>query len=650
MTTVLETTSVPGARLLYCLAVLLAAVSGIFCIFFCAVLVINYHGFLSPEGAMTIACTEQLPSSEPSYRKPADDSFNRLPTNYQPFLALRQALSQNRQDETLKNQIRQLDVELRTNYFQCRAIMHYATLFLFASSILFVAAVRTISVLKRQIPDPHEARQKKEKKSPLGFAIVISWLMLCAGFFLGLLLVPPLQMEQMFLDKLVAEANAVPPAVNSETRTESAAMPAESIKITEKILIQNWVSFRNFDGNGVGFSDNPPIRWNGKTGENIVWQVEVPMSGNSSPVIWENKLFLTGADEETQKIFCFNIENGKLLWEADVTRAEAKAGEVSEDTGYAAPTPVVDGRHVYAMFANGELVAVDFTGKLVWRKSFGIPNNHYGFASSPALSFDRLIVQFDDGDGSEGNSKLIALDWNTGNILWETPRSDVHSTWASPMIKKIGDSYQIITCANPFVIAYNPEDGKEIWRCKCLNGGDVGPSPVSLGNVVLIANESPRISAIDATGSGDVTATHILWIGANAPPDTPSPLATDKYFLTISSGGYMTGYDPNVINPKNKKAGYWELEVGDSSNFYSSPLRVGTYIYAFDKTKDNPRAFVIDLSKVAVADDGMLTDESAAVMILAENPMPEPCVTSPAVLNDRLYIRGVSTLYCIGNP
>jgi len=652
MNTVLETTSVPGVRLLYRLAVLLAAVSGTFCLIFCALLVINYHGLLSPENAMTVASTEPLPSSDPTYRKPADDSFNRLPTDYQSFLALRQALAQNRQDETLKEQIRQLDLTLRTDYFQRRALMHHASFFLIASSILFIASIRTIGVLKRQIPDPHEIRQRSSKKTPIGFAVVISWFMLCVGLLLGLWLVPPFQMEQMFLDKLVADVKAAPPTAISGVGIGPTITSTEPIKLTEEILMKNWVSFRNFDGNGVGFSDALPTHWDGKTGENIIWQSEVPMPGNSSPVIWENKLFLTGADEETQKIFCFNIEDGKLLWEADVTRAEAKvqADRIDDDTGFAAPTPVVDGQRVYAMFANGELVAVDFAGKLVWRYSFGIPDNSYGFASSPALYFDRLIVQFDDGDGTEGNSKLIAFDLSTGNILWETPREDLHSTWASPMVKRISDAYQIITCANPFVIAYNPEDGQELWRCRCLSGGDVGPSPIALGTTVFIANDSPRNTAIDATGSGDITATHILWIGNNASPDTASPLATDEYFITISAGGFMTGYDPKVLNPANKRARYWELELGDLSNFYSSPVRVGTYVYAFDKTKDNPRAFVIDLSKVAVADDGMLTDESEAAVIIAENPMPEPVVTSPAVLNNRLYIRGLSTLYCIGNP
>jgi hypothetical protein len=244
-------------------------------------------------------------------------------------------------------------------------------------------------------------------------------------------------------------------------------------------------------------------------------------------------------------------------------------------------------------------------------------------------------------------------------VIWETPR-DLPESWASPTIKKIGDSYQIITCANPFAIAYNPEDGKEIWRCECLNG-DVGPSAVSLGNIVIITNESPQTSAIDATGSGDIT---YLWRGSYSTPDTASPLITEEYVLTLDSHGILTGYNPKDVNPDNKKAKYWELELPYPTSVYSSPLRVGTYVYVFDKTKPNEsednesednksedkqaRAFVIDLSKIALDDKGRLTEEAKAAMILSENPMAEPCVTSPAMLNDRLYIRGEKTLYCIG--
>ena len=681
MTTVLDATTVPGARSLYRLAVVLAAVSGAFCILFCVFLAVNYHGLLSPSGT-TEPGMEIPPSSDPSYRLPASDSFNRLPTDYHSFLALRHALAQDRQNDELKTQIRQLDHELRRDFFQRRATIERTALLLLASSVLFFAAMRTISVLKRRLPDPGNFKSQKnkqgEQKSSWHFAIVASWLMLFGGLYAGLVLAPPPQMEQIFLAKLVADADAPPgtqfPALTvreftTPTVRETAlprelgtASPESSVRLTEEILAQNWVSFRNFDGNGIGFSDNPPIRWDGTTGENIVWQSEVPLPGHSSPVIWGDKLFLTGADEETQKIFCYNIENGELLWTADVTRPETKLPEDGlpyDDTGFAAPTPVVDGMHVYAMFANGELVAVDFSGNLVWRKSFGIPDNTYGFASSPALYFDRLIVQFDDGEGivrldndeTKMISKLVALDLNTGSVIWETPR-ELSNSWASPTIKKIGDSYQIITCANPYAIAYNPENGEEIWRVRCLSG-DVGSSAISFGDVVLVVSDL-RITAIDATGTGTTTTTHVLWTGGNSTSDTVSPLATENYFLALCSGGWLAGYDPTVIDPTRRRARYWELEIGDMAGFYSSPLRVGTYVYMFCKTGVNeargrqPKAFIVDLSQVAVGDDGMLTDEAKAVMMVAENPMPEPIVTSPAILNNRIYIRGETMIYCIG--
>ena len=653
MKTVLDSTPVPGVRLLYRLAVCLTAVSGTFCVVCCTILGITYHGLYSSYSTMTAAEITAIPTNTPSYRKPAADSFNRLPNDHPDLLTLRHALSQNRQDETLKAQIRELDHKLRIDYFQRRTIIQRIAVLLFASAILLFIALRTIGVLKRQIPDPNDINRKSEKNDSWHFAVVISWLMLFVGFYLGLLLVPPSSMEQMFLAKLTADATIInsrqadTPVINPVAN----AVLAETIKLTEEILVKHWISFRNFDGNGIGFSDNPPIHWNSRTGENILWNAEVPLPGKSSPVLWTDdsgggKLFVTGADEKAQKIFCYNAENGELLWEADVTKQVEGVLKVSEDTGYAAPTTVVDGRHVYAMFANGELVAVDFTGKLVWRKSFGIPDNMYGFASSPALCFDRLIVQFDNGDGEDGTSKLFAFDLNTGDVLWETNRN-MPNSWSSPMVKKIGDSYQIITCGNPFVIAYKPEDGKEIWRCKCL-GGDIGPSPVALGNIVLVTNQMPRTSAIDATGSGDITTTHIVWQGANALPDTVSPMATEDYFLTLDSGGYLTGYDPKRIDPERKRANFWELELGDGmANIYSSPLRVGNYVYVFDKTEKDPKAFVIDLSKVVVDDNGMLTEESAVEMVIAENPMADPCETSPAILNNRLYIRGTNTIYCI---
>jgi len=699
MTTVLDSSSVPGVRTLFYLAVALAAISGALCIAFLGIIAVNYHGLLVPGEIVAIADRDTPPAAGPSYRLPADDSFNRLPTDYQSFRELRHALTQNRQNAALIEQIRQLDHELRTSYFQRRAIAERTTIYLIAASILFFVAVRTITTLKRRIPDPSESVGQTSRTGYWGVAVATAWLMLFGGLCLGFLLAPKPEVD-IFVNRLVADANApvtqpaVPtlrasaPPVDATTpqvalpfanvpRIRETALPSPAIELTEELLMRNWVSFRNFDGNGVGFSDNPPIHWDAREGTNIVWQTEVPLPGNSSPVIWTDdagggKLFLTGADENTQEIYCFDITDGSLLWIADVTREvvwvqrfedeRPRTLRVDDCTGYAAPTPVVDGRHVYAMFASGELVAVNFSGQEVWRKSFGLPDNTYGYASSLALHYDRLIVQFDDGEGVwrhedgtlEPTSKLVALDLNDGSVIWETPR-DLPNTWASPTIKRIGDSYQIITNAGFYAIAYNPEDGSEIWRVRCLSG-DIGPSAVSLGNIVFIANENPRATAIDATGTGNITATHVLWTGVNSLPCTTSPLITEDYVLTLHTYGWLTGYDPNNIEmhpTRGPRARFWELEMpGTAISFYSSPLRVGNFVYFFCKTGtgrgQGPRAFVIDLSKIELDDNGDLTTESEAALIIAINPMPEPVVTSPAILNNRIYIRSETMIFCIG--
>ncbi len=347
-----------------------------------------------------------------------------------------------------------------------------------------------------------------------------------------------------------------------------------------------------------------------------------------------------------------NTDDGTILWATDIPVTDKGQGEleVNDDTGLAAPTMVTDGRRAVALFANGDLVALDFDGKILWSYGFGIPDSQYGFASSPALYFDRVIVQYDVGDGSDGQSKLVAFDIKTGSILWETPR-EIPNSWSSPMVRKFGESYQIITCGNPFVISYDPETGKELWRCKCLTG-DVGPSPTAVGDVVIVTNQGPRTTAIDATAAamtgGDVTEKYVLWQGVGALPDTPSPFASDNRVFTLDYGGYLTGYNPSVIDER-KRAAAWELELGEGmASFYSSPIRAGDFVYVFSMTEDDPKGFVIDLSQEKVDGKNALEQEAANAMRVAANPMSEPCVTTPAIVGTRIIIRGSTTIFCIG--
>lgn len=676
MSTILEISKVPGLKRLYYLSVATATVCGLFCAIFVAILLYNYHVVSHPAvkpmafSLQVHQLDENRPlSSDPSYRQPASDAFNLLPTDHKKFLELKTRLAADKQNESLREEIRQLDQKLRVDFFKRRETITRISPFLLLAAIVFLTSARTAGVLRRQIPVPsgeatEKARQQENRRVQFGSVAVVAVSMAMIGIAVGLLLMPSSPFEQVLEAKFQEEADhhetarieTTAPGASGEKPTTISVAPDpvqdEAPLDRDAFLVElaeNWPSFRGFDCSGTGRAENPPVQWDAVKGENILWQTEVPLPGKSSPVVWKNRVFLSGADEKKRQVFCFDTENGKLLWTADApsTPESSAPYEASEDTGRAAPTMVVDGRRTFALFGNGDLVAVDFEGNVLWSKSLGIPISAYGFSASPALYFDRLIVQYDVSDGTDGKSKLFAFDVKTGETVWETPR-EIPNSWSSPMVKKIEERFQIITCGDPFVIAYDPENGSEIWRCKCLSG-DVGPSPAAFGNVVYITNQGPRTTAIDATGTGDVTETNVLWRGTNALPDTPSPFAAEDRVYTFDSYGYMTAYDPKNINEKNNRAMYWELEIGGGmAKFYSSPLLVGNLVYAFDMSEEDPKAFVVDLSKAKTDDSGALDEDAAQAMIVATNPMSEPCVASPAVSGGRIYIRGEKSIFCIG--
>ncbi|MDR0871394.1 MAG: PQQ-binding-like beta-propeller repeat protein [Planctomycetaceae bacterium] len=644
MTSVLETSKVPGVKPLYYLSVFTAVFSGVFCVAFVAVLLCNYAGQTSAAGS-------SMANDAVSYRQPAADAFNLLPTDEPEIHRLKKELAKDKQNVELQEQIRQLDLALRLNFFQRRELAGtFAPLLLFAA-VVFVISTRTVAVLKRKIPQPageaaSVAKKSEAERLQLGTVLLTALSALFAGLALGLILLPDSSFETVLAQKLSAqnEPAAALPAEPEKPETQSPARNAPLDKeafLTESA--KNWVSFlspfRERD------SQNPalPVKWDAATGENLIWKAEIPLPGKSSPVIWGDKLFLTGATGEKRQVFCFSTTDGKLLWTADCpsTPESSTPFDANEDTGFAAPTAVVDGRRVYAMFANGDIASFDFNGKCVWNKSLGIPESSYGFSSSPALYFDKLIVQYDVGDGTTGKSKLYAFDTATGKTVWETPR-EIPNSWSSPMVHKIGEQWVIITCGDPFVITYDPETGKELWRVKCLNG-DVGPSPAVFGNIIFVSNQSPKSTAIDTS----LSPPDVVWQGSNALPDTPSPAVSAERLFTLDSSGYLTGYDPK--NVKDKKASYWELEIGGGeSAFYSSPFIAGSFLYAFSKDEENAKAFVVDLSKAKTDESGTLTDEAAEAMRIAANPMGEPCVSSPALVSGKLFIRGTKTVFCIG--
>ncbi len=386
-------------------------------------------------------------------------------------------------------------------------------------------------------------------------------------------------------------------------------------------LAENWPVFRGARASTGREADQtsdqdilPPIEWNADTGRNLLWSAKVPKPGYGSPVVWEDSLFLSGGDEEGFSVTCYASSSGEIRWERDVaasTGSDYPLPDVSEDTGYAAASPAVDGRHVYAIFATGELVAFDFDGNLVWSRFMGTPVNIYGHSSSLAIYRGLVFVQYDH----DGEASVTALDGATGEVVWSKSR-DVYTSWASPLVIDDGENSALVLNANPFVTAYDPITGEELWSVDCM-GGEVAPSPAYEDGIVYAANQYAVLAAIDL-GSGE-----LLWEGWDDLPEVSSPLAHAGYIVLAAGYGGVTCYSAETEEP------VWHVEY--ENGIYSSPVSIGGWVY--------------------------LTDNSGKTHIFEPAPeyaeigtgsVGEPVLSTPAYSGGRLFIRGTEHLYCIG--
>jgi outer membrane protein assembly factor BamB len=555
--------------------------------------------------------------------------------------------------------LRELDLELRREYFAQRRFAERGAWLLLAGMIVALAAGRWAATLKRPLPTPSgEAAgvDMDERIARIGrWAVAVLTTVIIAGAVFTAASVrsdlprtaqelarrypapPPPDEREPPVAPLPGDGNGPrpepggtePDGLNGgQPATGGNGSAADAKKHpTQEELQANWHRFRGYQGAGVSPFADPPRKWDGSSGEGVVWKTSVPLPGNSSPIVWEDRVFLTGATQEKREVYCFHAGSGEILW----TRAAAGTPEsttdppkVSEGTGYAAPTAVTDGHGVFAMFANGDVVAVELDGTPRWECSLGIPVNCYGHASSLAIYRDRLIIQFDQALKKDKKSRLLALDTATGKVVWETPR-EVPNSWPTPIVIQHEEVWQIIAGADPWVIAYTADDGKELWRAKRLEA-DVGPSPVYFQGIVYVANEFPNMSATRAGGTGDVTESHLEWEADYGVPDCCSPLVTDDFVLLVASYGTVTCYD--------RKSGdsepLWEEDFDGS--FTSSPSLAGGLVYLF---AEEGQGWIIEATR----------DECRRV---AENQLGEDCVTSPAFQDGRLYVRGKQSLFCLG--
>jgi len=392
-------------------------------------------------------------------------------------------------------------------------------------------------------------------------------------------------------------------------RAGSMPQPAVMSPPARDAILRNWPNFRGPFGQGIAWHVAPPIEFDAATGKNIRWKTPIPRPGASSPVIWEGRVFVTGADENAREIYCFDAANGKMLWR-QTARQAAKVPKVSEEYGHAASTGATDGRLFFAIFATGDLVAVDMQGAIAWTRAFGTPKSSYGYASS-LIAYKHLFVQIDDSS----HAVLYALDPATGTTVWQKQRT-VKESWASPVIAVSGDREMVVLAENPTATAYDVNTGKVILSTKCL-GGEVTPSPAYAKGTVIVANEQAKISAI-SLASGTV-----VWSGEDDLPSVASPLATDDFVFTADAYGLVNCY---WLGTGRK---LWTHEFDES--FYPSPVLAAGCIYAMDN------GGTMHVFRAAQEFDSV-----------AESKLGEESLATPAFTADAMFIRGKGNLYCVG--
>jgi len=562
--------------------------------------------------------------------------------------ALVKRLSQSPGDETLKAEIRAFDLMARKAYFTSQWQLRTGIYLMFLGVIISILAVRFVLSAKSKLNEIDSV----EKVNELDKAVAQKWviyvgaglivLALASGFLSSNSLKKymvdenivvqeeqpaeisaPAQTQQVSAPadsagNIATAENPVVtdvPAANAETAVAPAAAPAGIPTLAQ--LKANYPFFRGAEGIGVASQKNTPTDWNGAGGKNVVWKVKVPKSGYSSPIIWGNQLFVTGADAQARMVYCYDKNSGKLMWEAsadNIQGSPASAPKVTADTGLAAPTMATDGRAVFAIFSTGDVIALDLNGKRLWARNLGVPDNHYGHGSSLIIYKDKLLIQYD----TNRSGKLMALDTQTGTTAWETVRSSKIS-WSSPILVNTGSRTEVILTTNPNVNGYDPQTGKELWNIACLSG-EVGPSAGYADGMVFAANEYAKLVGIKIGGA----TPEIVWEADEYLPEVSSPLAVNGLLYIATTYGVFACLDAKTGEK------LWEQEYGDA--FYSSPIYADGKVYITDMSgKTHIVKATKEYQKIGTPELG------------------EKSVCSPVFADGKVYLRGMNNLYCLGN-
>lgn len=407
----------------------------------------------------------------------------------------------------------------------------------------------------------------------------------------------------------------------------------------------NWHQWRGPLACGVSTTADPPLTWS--EDDNIKWKVRIPGDGSSTPVVWNDRVFVLSAEATDRPadvkpelhpdaktlppdvyyrflVLCLDRETGAELWRRTACEVVPHEGHHQSHT-YAGSSPITDGRRLYAFFGSRGLYCYDLEGRLQWRRDFGQMRTRYGWgeAATPALDGDTLIVPWDQED----DSFVFALDAATGETRWRQPR-DEPTGWATPLIVDHDGRKQVILNGTNRVRSYDLKTGELIWQCGGQSVNAI-PSPVRYDDTAISMSgyRSYFAAAVPFDSRGDVTdSDRVRWRHRRGTPYVPSPLLYDDLL-------YFTRANSAILSCLDAATGeiVYEFErLSDLNSLYASPAAAGGRVYITDR-------------------DGvtMVLRHGRKFEVLAVNKLDDPIDASPVLVGKSILLRGRRHLYCI---
>jgi len=411
-----------------------------------------------------------------------------------------------------------------------------------------------------------------------------------------------------------------------------ASLPLFLLCLNAVARADNWPQWRGPNLNGFSNEKSLPSHWS--TDENIVWKLALPGWSGSTPIVWRDLIFLNIADGDNLELWCVDRNKGSVLWKRLLGIGNVKMRKQNMSS----PSPVTDGRNVFVITGTGVLKGFDFSGKELWgreiQKDYGHFGLNWGYASSPLLLDDSLYVQVLHGMRTDDPSYVLRIDKKTGKTIWrvERPTAAIRESpdsYTTPALLRYGKNVEIVITGGDCVTGHDPETGKELWRANGLNPDNdpfyrIVASPLIFNEIIYAPTRVRPLLALKAGGRGDITSSHLIWSTVNG-PDVPTPVTDGKYFYIVNDRGIV-----------------WCLDAKTGQEIYGQQrLKPGTY---------SASPVLADDKMYVTNEDGLTSVIKAGPRfeVIAENPLNDYTLSSPAISDGQIFIRTAQQLFCIG--